>query len=265
MTSVNTRDAIYGTRLDEGTRPNPFEVLCNECNACLLRDHVEPGSRVLDIGCNKGFLLEELAGYRTYGVDLSFGYRTRGSHYAVADGARLPFASATIDAVVLAEVIEHLADSHAVTAEIRRVLRPRGWLLVTHPNRLNLLQRILALAKEQWALRRLMRRRVYRGQQHVSEYAPWETVRLLSTVGFELVEEWRPMFGLVRALAPLYYVPHAPVKLYPIVCRLGRVERGLSRWVCARSHTLSIGSALLFRKTRKAHRARVNARNTGIL
>jgi len=73
-------------------------------------------------------------------------------------------------------------------------------------------------------------------------------------MGFELVEERRPMFGLVRALAPLYYLPRAPVRLYPVICRLGRVERALSRWICARSHTLAIGSALLFRKPESAQR-----------
>ena len=48
----------------------------------------------------------------------------------LADGARLPFADATLDGVICLEVLEHVPDPAGVIAEIARVLRPGGqaWL-----------------------------------------------------------------------------------------------------------------------------------------
>jgi len=51
------------------------------------------------------------------------------------DGSRLPLPDAAVDAVVSFEVLEHVSDERAALAEIRRVLRPGGWLALTVPNR----------------------------------------------------------------------------------------------------------------------------------
>ena len=45
---------------------------------------------------------------------------------AQAGGEHLPFADRMFDAVVLADVIEHVDDVTATLAEVRRVLRPGG-------------------------------------------------------------------------------------------------------------------------------------------
>ena len=51
----------------------------------------------------------------------------------VGDGARLPFADASFDRLVAAEVLEHVNSDRAVIAELARVLRPGGVLAVTVP------------------------------------------------------------------------------------------------------------------------------------
>jgi len=50
-----------------------------------------------------------------------------------ADGAALPFADASFDTVLLLEVLEHVADARAVLAEIARVLKTGGVLLLSVP------------------------------------------------------------------------------------------------------------------------------------
>jgi SAM-dependent methyltransferase len=47
---------------------------------------------------------------------------------------RLPLASASVDVVIMFELIEHLVDPDAALAEVRRVLVPGGHFLLTTPN-----------------------------------------------------------------------------------------------------------------------------------
>jgi ubiquinone/menaquinone biosynthesis C-methylase UbiE len=49
------------------------------------------------------------------------------------DGQRLPFADQVFDVVLATEVFEHVVDLDGVLAELKRVLRPGGKLLVTAP------------------------------------------------------------------------------------------------------------------------------------
>ena len=91
-------------------------------------------ARMLDVGCSAGLVASELARHAAFvaGVDvdaeaLRLAAEEAGSaKFARASGERLPFADAAFDAVVCNHVYEHVADPHALLAEIRRVLRPGG-------------------------------------------------------------------------------------------------------------------------------------------
>jgi SAM-dependent methyltransferase len=52
-----------------------------------------------------------------------------------AGGEALPFADSTFDAVVLADVIEHIPRAELAVAEFARVLRPGGRLVMATPDR----------------------------------------------------------------------------------------------------------------------------------
>jgi len=95
-----------------------------------------PGAVLLDVACGGGVLAPHIAGrgYRHVGVDLSPTAtqvaQRRGMAVARADVARLPLADEVADVVVAGEMLEHVPDLPGVVAELARVLRPGGVLVV---------------------------------------------------------------------------------------------------------------------------------------
>jgi SAM-dependent methyltransferase len=89
---------------------------------------------IADLGCSSGYLLEDLRARwphaRLAGVDLvAAGLRT--AHQLVpdaelylADVCALPFPDASLDAIVSANLLEHVPDDVAALREMARVLRP---------------------------------------------------------------------------------------------------------------------------------------------
>jgi len=106
-----------------------------------LRASAVAGSlRLLDAGCGTGFNLVHLARLgRAVGVDLApeaiAFCRERGVRAVRASLPRLPFPDACFDAVTSFDVIYHawVEDDRAAVAEMARVLRPGGVMLVRVP------------------------------------------------------------------------------------------------------------------------------------
>jgi len=126
---------------------------------------------VVDLGCGPGDhtigLQPHLPDARLIGIDwsqramLAAGDAGLSGVRADLDPASLPFADASIDAVLLCEVIEHLVDPDTVTAEAFRVLKPGGVFLVTTPNLAAWFNRLLLLGGIQPAFSEVSSRAVY--------------------------------------------------------------------------------------------------------
>jgi SAM-dependent methyltransferase len=110
--------------------------------AGILQDAKSPAV-VLDLGCGDGTALAVAAtqspGHRYAGIDWSADAlrQARKRGLTVVRGAvetRLPVADGVADVVLMSELIEHLVDPDAAVAEVRRVLRPGGSLLLSTPN-----------------------------------------------------------------------------------------------------------------------------------
>jgi SAM-dependent methyltransferase len=109
----------------------------------LLEPRVPPPARparILDFGCGTGAWLADLERFgKVSAVDADASAvafcreRGRTEVQLVPPGAALPFADGTFDLVTALDVIEHIDDDAAALAELRRVLRPEGLLLVAVP------------------------------------------------------------------------------------------------------------------------------------
>ncbi len=99
-----------------------------------------PG-RVLENGCGVGSYVQRLAPLAAQVVGLEYDFeRARQAHAASplivnAAGEELPFPDGYFDAVLSHEVLEHVRDDRAALAEMVRVLRPGGRILLFVPNR----------------------------------------------------------------------------------------------------------------------------------
>ena len=110
-------------------------------DAAHLLPHLEPGLRVLDLGCGPGTisvgLAQAVAPGEVHGVDIEASQialaqtaaADGGHHNAVfqtGDATALDFADNTFDVVHCHAVLMHVPDTQAVLAEVIRVLKPGG-------------------------------------------------------------------------------------------------------------------------------------------
>jgi ubiquinone/menaquinone biosynthesis C-methylase UbiE len=104
---------------------------------------VPPGATVLDLGCSSGYLLEDLQATHPeatlIGIDL-VGAGLRRAHVHVpearllqADAGALPLADGSVDAVLSANLLEHVSDDTRVLRELCRVLRPGASAILVVP------------------------------------------------------------------------------------------------------------------------------------
>jgi ubiquinone/menaquinone biosynthesis C-methylase UbiE len=113
-----------------------------------VRDHLLEGGRVLDVGCGSGLVADRILDKDATYIGFDFGgHHIEYAHkrfsdirsplktvFARGDGQKIPFADASVDVVVLSEVIEHLLQPELAVWEIARVLKPGGVFVMTTNN-----------------------------------------------------------------------------------------------------------------------------------
>ncbi len=136
------------TRLHEdaaGEGTHPIDVASRRRARSALRRHLGGAEApvILEAGCSSGFLLQELAdewpGALVIGSDFIPGplYRlaTRRPDIPLLrfDLVHCPLPSASVDAVVLLNVLEHIEDHEAAMRQVARILRPGGVAIIEVP------------------------------------------------------------------------------------------------------------------------------------
>jgi SAM-dependent methyltransferase len=169
---------------------------------------------ILDAGCGAGQGTNHLltrGARHVVGVDISAEavgfasahYVKLGLSFGQMDGARLGFPNRTFDMITSIEVIERLPDPEQYVAEIRRVLKDDGLMVLSTPNKL-----ISSPTKgSMWP-------------HHIHEFYPDELETLLGR-HFTSIEMWKlsipvferhPLRRIVHWLAPIFK-PILPLSL----------------------------------------------------
>jgi SAM-dependent methyltransferase len=122
------------------------------------------GARILEVGTGSGFIAEyfaTLAGPegRVHAVDLIDQRKTTtGFVFTLVSDTTLPFDDDSFDICISNHVLEHVGDSPAQghhLREIKRILRPDGWLYLAVPNRWTLVEPHFRLPFLSWLPRSL--------------------------------------------------------------------------------------------------------------
>jgi SAM-dependent methyltransferase len=172
-----------------------------------------PGARVFEGGCGPGHLCSALIGrgFEVWAVDTSRPMLSRALqrgdpaadrprlHASLASLERCPFADESFDLACSAGVIEYLAEDGPALAELGRVLRPGGHLVLTVTNRwspmlagdfavefLKRRSRVVELFNAGWT--RLGRAAIRPRPFPVRRHRPARVRSQLSRAGFEIVD-----------------------------------------------------------------------------
>jgi SAM-dependent methyltransferase len=178
-------DAIWES-VPADARPERFDL-----RRAFLLEQVPAGATVLDLGCGAGEFSAELAaaGTTPVAVDVAAEALRRARERVPgldarlwADGEPLPLEDNSVDVVWAGEVIEHVADVAPWLSEVRRVLRPRGTLLLTTPDHAPRTLLGLALSPRRFAAHFDPR------SDHVRFFSRRTLGALLDDLGFDVAE-----------------------------------------------------------------------------
>ena len=106
----------------------------------MIRQWADLHGRILDNGCGLGTYLDAFAPYSNerYGLEIELDRAVKAA--ALANGVvqgigeEMPFADNSFDLVFSNEVIEHVTDDARYAAEMARITRPGGHILIFCPN-----------------------------------------------------------------------------------------------------------------------------------
>lgn len=167
----------------------------------LFARYLKPGAVMLEGGCGRGQYVAYYTrqGCKVIGLDFAREWLTAihreipALTLCAGDVGALPFAAATFDVYYSGGVVEHFeAGAEGALAEARRVLKPRGTLLISVPY-FSPLRRVLARARSgEW--RRVTAPRVDngdsegRGRFYQYAYQPGEFEHMLEAAGLHVLE-----------------------------------------------------------------------------
>lgn len=106
----------------------------------FIKKYSRKGDKVFDFGCGSGYLVGKLQknGYDAYGMDfeseaIEYGRNCGIKNLEIGSGGRFNYPDNSFDFITVLDVLEHIKNEKPVIAELKRVLKPGGKILVTVP------------------------------------------------------------------------------------------------------------------------------------
>jgi SAM-dependent methyltransferase len=175
----------------------------------LVRGHVTPTSRVLDLGCGRGGLVEEIWRDVKLAAGLDPDSPSLAEHRAVGMpvirgvGENLPFVDQSFDLIVCLWVLEHLKDPAATLREVCRVLAPRGHFVFLTPNLRNPLMVANRIGKALPSLQRRLVPRFY-GREEADTFPVQYRVNTVDAIREHAKESGLDVYDLRVVPDPTY-------------------------------------------------------------
>jgi ubiquinone/menaquinone biosynthesis C-methylase UbiE len=213
----SVRSGEYATRGDYHRAPDPdweyYPTYIAKLEAVRLWLDASPaGARVLDAGCGEGVLVDEYADrLAIQGIDPNYG----SDRVRTGSLTELPFADASFDRALCLDVLEHLTfeEQPRALAELFRVLKSGGDLLVSVPNLAHLQSRIHFLLVGR--LIRTASEKKHPGDRPAAEY-----IDMVRRAGFVVITR-RGIFPTVPILTR--WIRRRPQALQPLHRWLSRL------------------------------------------
>ena len=153
----------------------------------LIREHLGPlaGKRVLDVGCGKGrfarVFREQEPQVELWGIDISAAmlrFVPEGIHTRAGSMTELPFDDNFFDGAYATESLEHAVEIEKAVAEICRVVKPGGRIVIIDKNA-GQWGKLATPEWERWFTRRELERLLGRHCREVSSrpISYWEDVK----------------------------------------------------------------------------------------
>jgi 2-polyprenyl-3-methyl-5-hydroxy-6-metoxy-1,4-benzoquinol methylase len=185
-------DRTYSEKGLTYLRPSEFYSVFMEYLA------VKPGTRLLDIGCGPGLLLNQATarGAFAVGIDVSgsglsmVAAAAPDAHCSLCNAEALCWPNAFFDCITCIGVFEHILQPERALDEMRRVTRPDGQICIMVPNSLTL----------RWQFEsKVLRIHDEDSNERASTFATWRALFLRNGFGIDSVywDEWP---GYVRRL-----------------------------------------------------------------
>ena len=135
------KDAVEFDYFEERTKATAHEE--RRVREYLISKVPKSVSSILDVGCGRAWVAEKFIqkGVKVVSLDISLTnplkaikkYPAKNHIGVVADSFTLPFPEESFDCVIASEIIEHVIDPKKFVAELLRVVKKKGSLIISTP------------------------------------------------------------------------------------------------------------------------------------